>query len=288
VDLQSFISSGILEAYVLGECTVREAKEVELLASQHPAIREELDGISETLLLHAKSLASNDPASSVRQNILDAIAVEEQLPAPTEAKVRMFDPASIEAPVVPISQASASSRFMLAASIVLLLGSLGLNFYQNTKLSQKDQELVALQAQNTEIAANLTSFKKDNAVLEGKTVELEQAVANLLSSPSTAKVMLNGMEKAQSSHGLVMYDKASGNGMIMFADLVLKADDQDFQLWAIVDGKPVDMGVIEVDKQGIMVPIRAIKDAQAFAITLESKGGNPQPKGDMHLMGAVS
>lgn len=286
MDLQSFISSGILEAYVLGECTVREAKEVELLAAQHTAIQEELDSISEILFMHASSIAAANPAPSVRQNILDAIAQEEQLPVSSEAKVRMFDPSSIEAPVVPIS--STPSRFMLAASIALLLGSLGFNFYQNSKLSQKEQELVALQAQNTEIAANLTNFKSDNATLKGQAIELEQAVAGLLSSPSTAKVMLNGMEKAKSSHGLVMYDKASGNGMIMFDDLVAKAENQDFQLWAIVDGKPVDLGVIEVDKQGIMVPIRAIKDAQAFAITLESKGGNPQPKGDMHLMGAVS
>ena len=64
--------------------------------------------------------------------------------------------------------------------------------------------------------------------------------------------------------------------------------DKQYQLWAIVDGKPVDAGVFDVDGGAAFVKLKNIPNAQAFAITLENKGGSASPHMDaLYVMGKV-
>jgi anti-sigma-K factor RskA len=63
-------------------------------------------------------------------------------------------------------------------------------------------------------------------------------------------------------------------------------DDHDYQVWAIVDGTPVDLGVL--DSQLGIHRMRSIADATAFTVTIETLGGNPVPNLDrMVLLGEV-
>jgi anti-sigma-K factor RskA len=50
---------------------------------------------------------------------------------------------------------------------------------------------------------------------------------------------------------------------------------KQYQLWAIVDGKPVDAGMIG-DCEGLC-KMKVIDHAEAFAVTLENAGGSPAP-----------
>jgi anti-sigma-K factor RskA len=49
-----------------------------------------------------------------------------------------------------------------------------------------------------------------------------------------------------------------------------------YQLWAIVDGKPVSAGIYSEDKDSQIV-LSKIENPQAFAITLEKQGGSIVP-----------
>jgi anti-sigma-K factor RskA len=54
--------------------------------------------------------------------------------------------------------------------------------------------------------------------------------------------------------------------------------DKQYQLWALLDGKPVDAGTFNVNSDSIQLQeVRNIANAQAFAITLEHKGGVRSP-----------
>jgi anti-sigma-K factor RskA len=69
------------------------------------------------------------------------------------------------------------------------------------------------------------------------------------------------------------------------------ATDKQFQLWAIVEGKPTDMGVFEVSDAKDLIAIEGqfIENPQAFAITLEPKGGSEVPTLDqMWVVGTVN
>ena len=77
----------------------------------------------------------------------------------------------------------------------------------------------------------------------------------------------------------------------MVNNLPQAAPEKQYQLWAIVDGKPVDAGMVEesADASGkLLLKMHNIPEAQAFAITLEKKGGSPTPTMEaMFVVGKV-
>ena len=84
--------------------------------------------------------------------------------------------------------------------------------------------------------------------------------------------------------------KNTGEVYIDPSNLPEAPSGKQYQLWAIVDGKPVDGGLIISTKKGDKYQIQKMKTfgkAEAFAVTLETTGGNPTPKGDMYVMGKM-
>ena len=69
------------------------------------------------------------------------------------------------------------------------------------------------------------------------------------------------------------------------------ASDKQYQLWAIVDGKPVDAGMLDTNPATMMMHVMKPIGGQpiAFAVTLEKMGGSPGPTmSEMYLMGKVA
>ena len=63
---------------------------------------------------------------------------------------------------------------------------------------------------------------------------------------------------------------------------------KQYQLWAIVDGKPVDMGMYSAKEDSTVQEMKSVDNAQAFAITLEKEGGNATPTmEEMYVMGTI-
>jgi len=57
----------------------------------------------------------------------------------------------------------------------------------------------------------------------------------------------------------------------------------------MVDGKPVDAGMIDMNEAAPFMKLKNIPRAEAFAITLEKKGGSPVPTMDaLYVMGKVT
>ncbi|OYW78343.1 MAG: hypothetical protein B7Z27_07670 [Sphingobacteriia bacterium 32-37-4] len=68
--------------------------------------------------------------------------------------------------------------------------------------------------------------------------------------------------------------------------LPLPANGKQYQLWAIVEGKPVNAGVIS-DCAGLC-KMKNIPSASMFAITLEKLGGSETPTlSEMYVAGKV-
>ncbi len=55
------------------------------------------------------------------------------------------------------------------------------------------------------------------------------------------------------------------------------SNDQQYQLWALIDGKPKDLGVFDATDDKVILKMKNTQKAQAFAITIEKKGGSPSP-----------
>ena len=179
------------------------------------------------------------------------------------------------APVYPIKW----YRMAVAASFIFIFTSLGLLFY-----SQSLEENVRNQAQT--ITQQETTIQE----LQGE-VQRKEELLTILEAREVDLVMMAGMENINpNGYGKVVWDKQGGNALLQVANMPVVPNDKDYQLWFIVNGQPISAGVFAVDdpQQDNFFKIEQLQsDARegAFAITMEPKGGVPQPTGDMYLLG---
>ncbi|MEO8147574.1 MAG: anti-sigma factor [Bacteroidia bacterium] len=273
MDIPAYISSGILESYLLGLTAPEETKEVESLARQYPAIRIELNKIEDAINDYA-SLYSQTPPANVRDKIFASV----------DAKYIASPTVKNETKVVSInkSQSSSSSsgfKWLAAAASVALLVSAGYNYQQH-------KDLEAQKTANDIVAEDINNL---NVKFDKQFAETERIRKNLdvLTKPGTKMIEMKGLDKSPSSLALIYWNQNSKEVFINIQSLPQPPADKQYQLWAIVDGAPVDIGVFDILNDKLTIQkMKEVQNPQAFAVTLEKKGGSPTPTmEEMYVMG---
>lgn len=260
MDIQAYIASGILESYLLGDLTPQEEAEVEQFAEQHPEIREELDRIELALEKYAQMAAIPPPAGSLS-------AVLEQLPEKSGEGA---------APNRAISGRTLSIFGFGLAAIGLIAAFL---FYQQQQRMENDlretrDTLQALQADCDEVQASNEQLSRSlDILLQGETQRID----------------MQGTDLAPQAIARVFVNTESQIALLDAGSLPPPPSDKTYQLWALIDGNPVDMGIFDLTIDGAgLVEVPYISGAQAFAVTLEDAGGNPTPNLDqLYVIGNV-
>lgn len=271
MDVQAYISSGILESYVLGQLDNASAREVERIAEQYPEVKKELEQIELSLEKYAFA-HQIAPSSSVKNKIFASI--DSGQPSFQQKE---------EAKVVPIHKNSSYTRLLVAASLTTTVISTALSLYFYSKWNKAEDRIIAMQADRTVLAdkLNLTNLK-----LNEKEAETEKLIA-FVGDTNTAQVRLKGLPLSPNSGATVLWNKTSGTVMIAVNELPLPPAGMQYQLWALDNGKPLDAGVFNTDTVSIQ-QLKQITSAQAFAVTLERTGGSPVPTLDkMYLLGTL-
>ena len=263
MDIQEYISGGVIESYVLGLTSADETQEVETLAAQHPEVKQAI--IALEVALEKQALANGvPPPPSLKQQVMDALAKERMLPSFTNPDTARLS--AEQAKLVLLTAAPKSIKWLrgaIAASILLLLGSAILNFYLYSQYKKYSKDYTNLLAEkNTVLAKN----------------EALQASYDMMKDTSILKVQMKAEPLSRAgSMATVLWDTKSKDVYLMVNSLPKQAADKQYQLWAMVDGKPVDAGMIDLSKDGGLIKMSNIPKAEAFAITLEKKGGAPAP-----------
>lgn len=103
---------------------------------------------------------------------------------------------------------------------------------------------------------------------------------------------LRGLEPSPAATGRIHLIPTERTAVFFGFDLPQSPAGRDYQLWVIRDGQPVDAGIFNPAADGRAVAlVKAVPDIDhinAFAVTLEPKGGVPQPTGQMYLLGQTS
>jgi hypothetical protein len=193
-----------------------------------------------------------------------------------------------QAPPVPIQKPTLVPRagfakYVAAASLILLAGSVLLNLYL---LNQYKKTI----AQNKELSAIQTQLAVTNQMLQTKLNGYETALS-LMQNPLMEVVKMPGSPNspAPSSMTTVYWNTESKDVYLFVNQLPKPAAGKQYQLWAIVEGKPVDAGTFDLTEGVSMVKLKKIPKAEAFAITLEKTGGSETPSLDaMYVMGKVN
>jgi hypothetical protein len=262
---QDYISSGAIEACVMGLANEEDWLELEQMAALYPAVKEAQLRIE--LELEQQHLSQPvTPPSFLKQKILHSldftekdetpvVAITDVSAAPTNAK-------PLVVPIVPVPKSVRWLQRVVAASVILLMGSILLNFHFYSKSIgiKKDYDALVLQ-QNTLLTKNRAM----------------EASFNTLKDPGMKPVKMTGTPSQPSSLATVYWDTRSKDVYLMVNNLPAPAEGKQYQLWAIVNGKPVDAGMVEMSPENLMLKMHNMPDAQAFAITLEKKGGSPAP-----------
>jgi len=266
MDSKAYIESGILETYALGMCSVEEAREVEAMCARYPDVRDELSQIQEAVNSYAAA-HGKAPKAETRQRILDEIeALEED------------NIEKMERPVVPLF----SSRIAVAASLILLSLSLLGNLFFYNKWQTANNEVIALNTEKQRMAENMNANQ-----VKMESMHKDMAV---LTDPDVKKIMMKGVEKSPNSMAMIYWNAKSKEVFMEVKSLPMPEAGKQYQLWAIVNGQPVDAGMITMTEgDSSLHRMKDFETAQAFAITLEKEGGSPVPTlTEMYVIGEVS
>ncbi|MFD0751020.1 anti-sigma factor domain-containing protein [Mucilaginibacter calamicampi] len=261
-DTKAYIESGILELYVLGDGNPEEREQVEQMAAAYPAVKTELRDIEAALELYAAENAV-EPAEQHRYKVLNSLVTN----FADDSTFRSKKP-DVETKVVSLPERSTGNfyKYAFAASITLLIGSLVALYSTYNKLQNSNQQLIVLNSQNTKFSKTINHIDEELGVFRDSTFKL---------------LKLKGTPKMPSAQMTVVWSPVKKKVMIDMVGMQLPDNDQShqYQLWAIVNGKPVDLGVFDKSNADAtdMKPMKPVEQAVAFAVTLEPRGGSVNP-----------
>lgn len=259
MDIKDYISSGIIERYVLDDVSPQEKQEVECMSHIYPEINQELVTLQENIEALAIANARKVPAG-IKEKLMAKITglPQEDSEQNSEAKVITLAPSKSDNSIF---------KFAIAASVIFAVLGYMLYFSASSSLESSRSKI----AQSEEMIESLTSTKQK-----------QTAILNHISNPSTKEIDLEGTDGYPRAKAKVFWNANTNQVYAVLDGLNELPKEKQYQIWAIVDGKPLDMGVYE-DSESLIEQID-LSRATAFAVTIEPKGGSKVPTLDQMVV----
>lgn len=287
MDTQAYISSGVIEAYVMGLASEEEIQILECVQKHNAEVKQAVLNAQIAIEGFVTREAVTPPAH-LKGNIWAAIQAEDAKSEMEEAPIidlfegniqseSMRDAEAEKSQAIPVAKPGGKQfevknykNYAVAASVALVVG-VGASIFLFQEKSKLENQIALLEQKNNQESSNYTEL-------------LEKW--NITSNPDMKTIVLAGVEKHPGMKAIVYIDKNSKQTYLSVENLPACPAGHAYQLWAIVDGKPVDGGMYQ-SKDSIQ-KMFVIENAQAFAITLEVEGGSAVPTMEnMYVMGEV-
>ena len=280
MDLSCIISSGDLELYILGMLPEDEASKIEQLAKLFPEVQEELDRIAESLKDFAEA-ASPSPSPAAKQGLMSKLRELKAEENENEARVVALphqEQQSIEdTPVRALNPTQRVFPVWAAASLIGFVLSVGVLLFLVSQNKKNRSELVSVQEEVRALQKKYTQQQQE-MVAYNQTLQMMQ-------NSDYKKVTLTNLPGKETAQAQVMWNTKTYEVYLSDVSLPAPPTGKQYQLWAIVDGKPVDAGLMS-DVKHVAQKMKTFKNADAFAISIENKGGSPTPT-EVYMMGKV-
>ncbi len=240
----------------MGLSSPEETVQVAAWINQYPEVKKELLEIEMSLELYAQANAV-EPSASVKEKIFSQIT-----PAAKETDLTFSKTETTKAEAF-IYRIPYYFKLVAAAMLILLIGSAILNYAYYNKYQSANNDLQLAQQKIAEKDSLSLAMNKDLDVITDK---------------NTLPVVLNGTPHAPEALAKIFWMKNTGEVYVDPSNLPAVPAGKQYQLWAIVDGKPISGGMISTEK-GIyhIQKMKSFGKADAFAITLEKAGGSETP-----------
>ena len=280
MDIQVYLESGIIESYVLGLAEPEEMLEIERLKEEYPEVQMGIDDFSIAIEEQAFKNAVAPP-HEIKAQILASLQFNQGLRSGHDTPLVVAYNSSLNhnKPVVSIAPSTTNWKYLAAASIILFVLSAIVNLSLYNRYTTTKSEYAALINQRNTLQAN-------NQVFQTKIKDFQSA-SQMMADPTIAMVQLKDPSNKENNMTTVFWDSKTKEVYLLTNKLPAPDKNQQYQLWALVDGKPVDAGMLDPQCTSLC-KMKNIPRAQAFAITLEKAGGSPVPTMDkLYVMGNI-
>ena len=275
-EAKAYIESGILELYVLGQLSAPESNEVEEMANKYSEVKAEILAIELVMENYAQH-NSIVPSDKLESQLFDTLGLKNTEEIIVEPKIVSLYNTTNDGKVTKL-------RYALVACSILLAISLGALFSAHKELKDANFQIASLSTDKEKFASTASQLKFENAGMENRIAMTE--------TDEWTTIKLAGVQNSQKAKMFVYWNKNNKNILINYAAMSLPKTDQshEYQLWALVDGKPVSLGVFASNENAkeAVKQMDTIQKAQAFAVTVEPTGGSVTPTMEkMVVMGAI-
>ncbi len=265
MDIEKYITSGILELYVYGALSEKENAEVYEILQKYPEIETEVQEIEKGLIQLSTAISPYNP---------------EKVYARIKDKLNFTDD---ESQVIPINRKGNhwTSYLGWAASVALLV-ALGSQYNKNKDLQQ---QVVDTQIEKTLLEGKINVVEEDAS----KT----KLLLNVLRNKDVIQIPLAAQKVDPTAYASVYWDKENQTAYIDVAGLPAPPPGKVYQVWSLTLDPltPTSLGVLEKfteDKNKIFA-LTNINNSEAFGITLEPEGGSKTPTLEqLYTLGIVS
>jgi anti-sigma-K factor RskA len=250
----------------MGLTSAAETAELAQWAAQYPEVAAEIEAIQGSLESYAQAHAVA-PDASVKEKIFASINNEKAAPV---VNLKTTDNASAK-----IYSISPVWKYAAAASIILLAGSLFLNYNFYNKYKSTD----------TELASTKTELQQQKDLADDMHNDM-----GVMTNKNAMPVSLAPMPDVPDAAARIYWMQNTKEVYIDPSNLPQAPAGKQYQFWAIVDGKPVNGGIITTQVNGKTVHVQKMKtfgNAQAFAVSLEDAGPEKPAPTKVMVMGKI-
>ena len=264
MDIEQYISTGILELYVAGLLSEKENKEINEYSEKYPEIQKEIEEIEQAILELSKTASPSFNTTLHYQELHKKLAT-------TNTKVVSM----------PKERTNYSSYLGWAAAIIFAAGFLFM-FLQNESLQ-----------------STIQVSTDENKQLESQILEAESSLQqtkdllNTIRDKNITVVALGGQEVAPESYAKAYWNKAEQKVFMDVRGLPEPPDGMVYQVWSLKLNPltPTSLGTLDdfIEDDNKIFMLANANESEAFGITLEPAGGSESPTLEqLYTLGAVS
>jgi anti-sigma-K factor RskA len=241
-----------LELYCLGLTSAGETAEVNQWARQYPGVAAEIEAIQMGLEGYAMTHAIA-PAATAKDKLFASISTDKTAAPVIDLKTGKNTAAKVYS-ISPVW------KYAAAASIILLIGSLIFNYTFYNKY----------QSANTELATTQSELQQQKDIAKAMHDDM-----GVITDKNAMPISLKPMPDVPNANARIYWMQNTKEVYIDPSNLPKAPEGKQYEFWAIIDGKPVNGGIITTEINGKTVHVQKMKsfgNVQAFAVSLEDIG----------------
>lgn len=278
---EKIMQSGILEQYILGLVSEDERVEIEGYMIAYPEIHEKVQRLRSCMEHYTGLHDISSPEDHCKEFVMPkcdeltgkarerCLSVETKFGQPQQKKQKEQKER--------LEEVHSHTRLLtaLASISILFFAGLSIYFYQKqaneaSALAKIQEEFSELKEQHRAVVSQIQATSMDNLLLKDEV---------------TRKMNMKGVGVMPEAEVVLYYNSKEKRTTIDPVSLPQPPKDHYYQLWAEVDQRIVNIGMIDqTAKRNGLIPVDFVPNADNFTITLKSNADQPSEKGKTCLV----